>query len=100
MPNIEIVEAAVKAANASPCSKSKRGAVIFFKDYPDIVATGYNHLPQGLCTGDDRCKKACSKTCLHAEQRAILNLFKSGYGAFNRFDMLHRSEERRVGKEC
>lgn len=79
-PPQDMIQLAIEAAGRSPCMKSKRGVVIFgplgfshrSKSY--FVADGFNGMPHGYsCDGSDTCRSACSKRCLHAEDRAIRN---------------------------
>lgn len=79
------IDAAVKASLGSPCFKSKRGVVLFSRELTDssvsqgvdpgswtIVSEGFNGPPHGfICQENDRCKEACARVCLHAEERAI-----------------------------
>lgn len=69
---LEAASVAVQWARMSPCAKSKRGVVIFHPGTGEIRGRGYNAQP-GLyaCTGDDACRAACGKRCVHAEVRAI-----------------------------
>ena len=65
------VDEAVSVAMQSPCM-SKRGVVISSEE-GELISTGFNNQPPPfICTGDDRCKKKCGKTAIHAEQSAIL----------------------------
>jgi deoxycytidylate deaminase len=77
---------AVYFANRSPCAKSKRGVVIFNES--GICAAGYNAPPEPfVCTGDNDCRDACGKTCVHAEQAALLEY--DGHGLRGQPQMLH-----------
>lgn len=83
-PPSSVVIAAVAAASASPC-RSQRGAVIFRPD-GSIVATGYNDQPAPTrCDGSAACKETCRITCVHAEERALINAGFAARGS----DMLH-----------
>ena len=65
------VDEAVRVAMESPC-RSKRGVVISSQD-GRLISSGFNHQPYPfICDGSDRCKSACRKTAVHAEQSAIL----------------------------
>lgn len=67
------VARAVDWAKMSPCAKSKRGVVILQVD-GTVAGCGFNHPPDGLrCTGDDACRAACGKICVHAEMMALRN---------------------------
>lgn len=78
-PPDHVVTFAVKAANASPCAKSKRGAVIFdpSKSPAWIVGGGHNTPPIGFsCDSSPECRRDCGKICVHAEQYALLNMWR------------------------
>ena len=76
IPWPEAIEHAVFQARLSPCCKSKRGAAIVLLG--QVVAAGHNYLPARLaCTGDDACRAACGKRCVHAEVDALRQLPKS-----------------------
>jgi hypothetical protein len=89
-PPDSVVHEAVIAARRSPCSKSKRGVVIFEPDHDDwqhppvvMVASGFNG-PPGLmhCDGSDACRRDCPKICMHAEERAILQIDRDTWERF------------------
>ncbi len=73
---LEALELAVQAAAKSPCTKSKRGVVIWNEGYgndSDRYAMGFNGPPPGfICDGSDECRNACSRLCVHAEPRALM----------------------------
>lgn len=93
------IEAARTAAMQSPCAKSKRGAVLFSRTYENarvrnnvaepntlyqavgqafISGIGFNGQPEGFtCTGTDACRRDCAKLCMHAEQRALIDVHTS-----------------------
>lgn len=82
----EALEEAVKAGARSPCQKSKRGVVVFHRDEPRVLAAAWNTPPEGFkCTGDESCRKACGKLCVHAEMAALLEVGNRAVG----YDMLH-----------
>jgi len=76
-PPDKAIQAAVRAANRSPCAKSKRGVVL----YRPAVAGGYRILSASFnsppepfrCKGDATCRASCSKVCGHAEAGALLS---------------------------
>lgn len=73
----DALKAAVELANLSPCSKSKRGVVIFNRYR--VLGRGYNHPPGPfICAGDDACRAACGRICIHAEQAALLDYEQGG----------------------
>jgi deoxycytidylate deaminase len=80
-PPESVVVAAVAAARASPCVKSKRGAVVFLpgaRGYWNgktdlVISNGYNGPPAGVrCDGSDLCRASCRYRCEHAESRAVM----------------------------
>lgn len=90
-PPTYVIEAARLQAIQSPCSKSKRGVVLFneervwqfvqsrelFAGFDPresfIGARGFNGPPSGFVCGDSAlCRDNCGRVCMHAEQRAIL----------------------------
>ncbi len=84
-PPSRVVDWAVKVSLRSPCTKSQRGVVLFSRELVDIAmaddtdpgswvicSEGHNGPPRGfVCDASNRCKAACGKVCLHAEDRAI-----------------------------
>ena len=81
----DALEAATIAAASSPCQKSKRGVVIFHRQY-GLSVTGCNHPPLPLvCDGTKECRKVCNKICIHAEEDALL---KNGAPLVG-YEMLH-----------
>ena len=69
------VDHAVAVAMESPCV-SKRGVVIGTSQ-SDFVSDGYNHQPYPFqCTSDEKCKRTCGKTAIHAEQAALLSAMR------------------------
>jgi deoxycytidylate deaminase len=69
----EALRIAVEKGAQSPCSKSKRGVVIWSSTDPRVLVAGaHNGPPPGFaCDGSDACRKACGQRCVHAEQRAL-----------------------------
>ena len=78
---------AVEASIKSPC-QSKRGVVMWSRKL-GIISTGFNAPPKiSDCDGSDLCKSRCSKTAIHAEQMAILNV-GSSFVDTDDIEMLH-----------
>lgn len=70
IPPHEAIAMAVALALRSPCAKSCRGVAIT-KD-GEVVGTGHNRPPGSrACAGDDECREACGKLCIHAEIDAL-----------------------------
>lgn len=75
-----IIALAVDTANRGPCAKSKRGVVIYGLDpyqgdVPLIFGNAWNSQPWPYeCDGSEACKAACGRLCVHAEQRAIMQM--------------------------
>ncbi len=65
-----IINLAVEEANNSPCAKSKRGAVVFDKDF-NILGSGHNHPHRGSHCRPDHCYGICRIFTVHAEEDAI-----------------------------
>jgi deoxycytidylate deaminase len=79
---------AVKVACGSPC-QSKRGVIIWSRD-SGVMSYGYNALPYPFrCDGSDVCKSQCSKTAVHAEQAALIQLTYADYVEGDEFEMIH-----------
>lgn len=77
IPSDEVVQEALRCAGLSPCSKSRRGVVIYeaSKDHDmcSLISEGFNHPPTGFeCSGTQQCRDACGKICVHAEAAALL----------------------------
>lgn len=74
-PPPEVIDLAVRAANTSPCAKSKRGVVLFFVNVNGglrFSSAGFNSPPGGLsCLRTEACAERCASYCVHAEQRAL-----------------------------
>src|SRR5690606_17136333 len=67
-PTALIVRTLVRMGQLSPCAKSKRGVVIADERMTTIVANAFNGPPPPFtCGGDDACRAACNKICVHAE---------------------------------
>ena len=84
---------AVEAAKNSNC-KSKRGVVIWDRTI-GLVSIGWNAPPQPfVCDGSEKCRANCSKTAVHAEQAALMELPNYHYtieeaGGVRNLEMLH-----------
>jgi deoxycytidylate deaminase len=73
-PPEHVIEAARLAGVLSPCGKSKRGAAIFDPSTGEVTSRGCNHLPARIpCDGDEACRAACNRRCIHAETAAIVD---------------------------
>lgn len=71
----------VDIAKLSTCKRSKCGSVVVADDF-QIIGYGYNSMPcnvSGECFKDklDPTFKSDKTCCVHAEQRAIINMLKS-----------------------
>ena len=75
-----IIATAVHVASIGPCAKSKRGVVIFGRNDAgllEVYANAHNSPPWPFeCSGTDACKKDCGRICVHAEQRAIMQMLR------------------------
>src|ERR1700679_1797943 len=77
--HLDALPYAIKASLESPCM-SRRGVVIFDPYLLRIYGTGFNRPPAPfVCDGSDFCKDTCAKTAIHAEQMAILQVFRLGW---------------------
>lgn len=76
--------AAAWAHENSGCLRSRRGAVVWQPGSP-ICWTGANQPALGVCDGTDECKATCGRTCVHAEQAALLKNPQGNAGS----EMLH-----------
>jgi deoxycytidylate deaminase len=75
-----VIEAARVAAGKSPCAKSKRGVALFCpgRGAVSVIHAGFNGPPPGFaCSGLMSCRDHCAKLCVHAEQRAIMDVLGS-----------------------
>jgi hypothetical protein len=109
-PPPNVVTVAVGTANAGPCAKSKRGAVVFerisefggesprqtLRDGDDrylIRAACFNAppLPVSCDGGSDACRKACREICVHAETGALMAALDEAGRAVNRdeWELVH-----------
>jgi len=90
-PAKKIIQAAVDAANSSPCAKSKRGVVSFYKEgnASIILSVGYNRAPDNSCDGSEECRRDCNKRCTHAETVAILDTINTNEGYPITAQLLH-----------
>ena len=71
-PPAEMIERARLAALRSPCAKSRRGVVVYDPGAVRLLGRGWNGQPEPFgCSGDDACRAACGKLCVHAESRAL-----------------------------
>lgn len=67
---------AIEEGAKSPCSKSKRGVVIWKAGHAGDheIVSAHNGPPPGFaCDGTDACRAACGRLCLHAEMRALFH---------------------------
>jgi len=91
-PQYWYVQEAVDAARRSPCAKSKRGAVVFYRRLGEIIGAGYNSPPSPFtCLNNEMCMKDCAKRCVHAEARAIAaaRSWSGGANHVASFEVLH-----------
>jgi len=80
------LEEAIKAAKRSPCSKSKRGVVLWCPEIYCSLTLGWNHPPEPMfCDGSEACRESCGKLCVHAEADALINAQHNVDG----YSMLH-----------
>src|SRR6185503_4631667 len=82
-PPYSLISRAEEAASASPCAKSRRGAVCYVSktttDTKDLVETVHTVISAAcngppspiVCLNNDLCKENCNKRCVHAESRAL-----------------------------
>ena len=78
---------AVEIAKDSPC-QSKRGVIIWSRT-AGLISSGFNAPPKPFeCDGTDACKKNCSKTAVHAEQKAIIDIGNQ-FIKLDQCEMLH-----------
>ena len=64
---------ATDLASLSSCKRAQVGAVVFPRDFSEVVAIGYNGPPRGL--SHDRCNGEPGRCgCVHAEANAIAKL--------------------------
>lgn len=79
-PSGRILDAVVRTASLGPCAKSKRGAIVFSRNPEVIYGNAHNSPPWPYeCSKTDDCKKDCGRICIHAEQRAILQMLAGDY---------------------
>lgn len=85
------IRAAVEVGRRSPCSKSKRGAVVYVPHIGAIIGVGHNAQPSPFaCTADERCRESCGKLCVHAEARTIRDaLVTAGSHNLNGLELVH-----------
>lgn len=79
-PSPRIIDAVVRTASLGPCAKSKRGAIVFKRNPERIYGNAHNSPPWPYeCSKGDACRKDCGRICVHAEQRAILQMLAGDY---------------------
>jgi deoxycytidylate deaminase len=90
-PDQHLIDTAVEIARNSPCSKSRRGVVVFDRDRRQWVSGGFNGPPAGApCAGTLACREICGKRCVHAEARAIRKIVaRLGLENLEAYDALH-----------
>ena len=64
-------DAAIAAACASPCQKSRRGAALWTPGAARCW-TAFNAPAVGTCDGSEACRASCRRICAHAEQVVLL----------------------------
>lgn len=76
MDEHKALEEAIEAAKNSPCSKSKRGVIIWDgRSGAGRWSSGFNGPPAGFtCDGSDACRESCGMICVHAEIRALMHV--------------------------
>lgn len=78
---------ATVVGGVSPCSKSKRGVIIFHPQRENFY-TAHNSPPAPFrCDGSDACRGSCGKVAVHAEARAIL--LARSLNLWDGWEMLH-----------
>ncbi len=83
-PPQNAIDAAVQAAQLSPCQKSRRGVAIWNDN--GLLEVGWNHQPGPFeCDGSPTCYERCNRLCVHAEAHALLRCGPRARGAY----MLH-----------
>lgn len=56
-----------------PCAKSKRVAAVVDADWLLVPVIAVNGPPgRFVCSGDEACRSACGRICVHAEERALM----------------------------
>lgn len=77
-PPQKVIEAAIEAGRKSWCAKDQRGAAVFHHDpgrYGStsklVVAAANGPAPPFKCSGSAKCRAACGKLAVHAEERAL-----------------------------
>lgn len=86
-PPLPMIAFAIEAAKQSPCAKSKRGAVLF-DDEDRVWGKGWNGPPPQVggslskCDGSATCREHCTKRCLHAESRAVVDAMTNRGSSF------------------
>lgn len=88
MNELQAFHLAVEAARLSPCSKSKRGVVLWNRRSGRYVSACNAPPPGFVCDGSDSCRGACGKVAVHAEQTALLKAAQEGFNPVGK-EMLH-----------
>lgn len=89
MDENEALKIATMCAQGSPCKKSRRGVVLWRRDFNSYIYKGCNHPPRPfVCNGSQECADACSKICIHAEQDAIMDAVRN-LDNLRYFQLLH-----------
>lgn len=79
---------AIETACKSSC-QSKRGVIVWNREL-GCVGKGFNSPPKPLlCDGSDKCKSNCSKTAIHAEQRAVYQALQSKVPDIGSLEIIH-----------
>lgn len=80
---------AVMAASNSKC-KSQRGVIIWDRTLGGEYVMGWNAPPEPfICDGSDKCRENCSKTAVHAEQAALMEMLNARHINIFNCEMLH-----------
>ncbi len=86
-----VLESIERLAMISPCSKSKRAAIVYDAEGETLWGFGYNTPPLGMyCDGSPACRKSCGQTCIHAEQMALRSAIYNLAAESGRADILDR----------
>lgn len=87
-PKKTLIEIAMRMAGASGCQKSNRGAALW-EPLHRLYFQGTNHPAHGICRGDEACRAACSRICVHAEQAVLLACASYRASLSRQSEMLH-----------
>ena len=71
-----MVNEAQRTAMLAGCRKSRRGVVVWRGDTLDVLGRGANEPAVGACDRSESCRRDCPRTCVHAEQVAILDAMR------------------------